>query len=150
MREPYKPRVAGSAHDVVSKLINNMGGIDRVAWLLGKKPHVVRAWTDPDQSHGGIGLEYATRLTQISGSPLIAELLAVHASAWLIAADPVSGDWHDLKCALTRQSYALLVQMVECNNAPSAHAARAMLGPVHELQRVVMTVRSHLIDAARG
>ena len=149
-RQPYKPRPAGSAHEVVSALYSDMGGPERVAWLLNKKTHVVRSWSDPEQAHGGIPLEHAARLTQISGSLTLPDFVAAHGGGFVVQAAPVAGDWHDLTSATARLCGDLVARLVVLGRNLDRRQGREALMLTHELQRMLVTLRAHLVEIARS
>ena len=150
MRAPYKPRPAGSAHAVVTELIGHMGGVDAVAAQLGKRPHVVQSWTDPDKSPGGVPLFFAARMTEISQSSLLPEHLAAHAGGWFIASAPVEGDLRDLAGEFARMGGTVVDRLVRLETRPTPLAARDLLIAVHEIQRILMAVRAQVASAARS
>jgi hypothetical protein len=146
----YKSRPAGSAHAVTCELIGALGGINSVAEKLCKKPHVVQSWTDPAKAPGGVPLAFAARMTELSSSPLMANMLAAHAGGWFIAAAHAPGTMRELTANYARQSGELVNGLLSAGEDISSYSARQILFAVHEQQRTLMTLRAKLTEIARA
>ncbi len=113
--KPYKHRDYASTKDVVTRLIDQAGGVKRAAHILDRSSTQTTAYSDPDNDDQ-ITLDMVRRLVETSGATAPAEDLAALAGGIFMSVHPEAGDcdtllarsskeWGDL-CSLVLEAHA--------------------------------------------
>jgi len=106
--KPHKRVPDGTTKAVLAHLYSDAGGAEQVAFILGLGPARVYQLRD----EGSLTLDDAARLTMVSGSPCVAEYLAILAGGTFIPSNPVDGDISDLVSRFAGESGNVLSKAV--------------------------------------
>ncbi|ODN70194.1 hypothetical protein [Methylobrevis pamukkalensis] len=144
-----KPRISGSSHDAIRRLVAGCGGVEAVADFLGKGASTVYAWTNPD-SPGEAPFALIATLTDHFGATACAEHLALRAGGVFLPLPPAdSGAAEVLSAEVADEVGGLLADMIrssakgsEGGEAWTPREAARILADADRLLHTVAEIRS--------
>lgn len=124
-----RPREPGAPHDATVRLIEQCGGVERVAAFVGRRASSVYRYTDPDQSDG-MPFAMVGQLTEHFGAAAAVEHLAMRAGGVFLPV-PVEGGpprWGALTAETARHFAQVMADIAEALSPGGEGAARVTPG----------------------
>lgn len=148
---PYKARPYFSTKDVVTRLLDEAGGIKRAAHILDRSPTQTTAYSDPGTADE-ITYDMVRRLVDSTGATAAAEDLAALAGGIFVPISHESGALEDLVAHSSREwgEFVALIISAHCAGKLSKLKRAEVLRELDSLIRTLVSVRGRIISALHG
>lgn len=149
MFRPYKPRDYASTKEVITRALDQAGGIKRAAHLLGRSPTQTTAYSDP-ATPDEISFDQVRRLVSATGAPGPAEDLAALAGGVFVPIAACTESFEDL-VARSSTEWGKFISLLMRARTDDHFARRDILKELDGLIRSLVAARSQIItDSTKG
>ena len=152
MFRPYKPREYASTKEVITRALDQAGGIKRAAHLLGRSPTQTTAYSDP-ATPDEISFDQVRRLVSATGAPGPAEDLAALAGGVFVPIAACTEFFEDLVARSSTEwgEFVSLLMKAHSTGKLDPLARRDILKELDGLIRSLVAARSQIItDSTKG
>lgn len=152
MFRPYKPRDYASTKEVVTRALDQAGGIKKAAHLLGRSPTQTTAYSDP-AAPDEISFDQMRRLVTATGAPAPAEDLAALAGGVFVPIAAGSESFEDLVARSSTEwgEFISLLMRARADDKLDHLGRRGILKELDSLIRSLVAARSQIItDSTKG
>lgn len=150
---PYKPRDYASTKEVVTRLLDQAGGIKKAAHLLGRSPTQTVAYSDP-ATPDEISFDQVRRLVSATGASAPAEDMAALAlGVFVPVAAGVRSTFEDLVARSSTEwgEFISLLMRARADGKLDHLARRDILKELDGLIRSLVAARSQILtDSTKG
>lgn len=148
---PTKPREYGSTKDVISRLIDEGGGVKQAAFLLDRSLTQAYAYADP-ATPDQMSLDQARRLAAATGATAAARDFAALAGGIFMPLEPSADPLAELAAQSSEHTGGLMAALLRASadHKITAEEARGIITEADQLLRAVVALRAKLTSIATG
>jgi hypothetical protein len=145
-----KQRDYGTTKDIVTRLVDEAGGVKRAAFLLGRAVSRVYELCDPAREDQ-MSFEAVRKLTEFTGATAAAEDLAALAGGVFMPIEIDDGDLSRLAADKAHEHGRVTTQLFVAmgDGKVTPEEARDLLKQVDSEMRALMTLRAKLVSLAK-
>jgi len=147
---PYKLREYATTKDVVTRLLDQAGGIKRSSHVLGRSPTQTTAYSDPATADE-ITYDMIRRLVDATGATAPAEDLAALARGIFVPVAPAPGNLEELVAHSSREWGEFVALIISATSAGKLQRLRRteVLKELDSLIRTLVSVRTRIVNDRR-
>lgn len=144
-----KQRDYGSTKDIVTRLVDQAGGVKRSAFLLGRAASRVYELCDPARDDQ-MSFEAVRKLTEFTGATAAAEDLAALAAGAFMPIEPAADPLTELSAKSAEEHGELMGALMRAaaDGSVNEYEARDLLKECDQHLRAVVALRAKLVSLA--